>query len=102
MTTRSVLLLALAACMGGASALVIGGAPTMLSRPALSSRHNARQATFMRADDDENYSSVGSDENFGDYRRASSAILTIGTGLAVLTPVILGFWAYNAGYLTPQ
>merc|ERR1719453_2489367 len=98
------LLLALAACMGGASALVVGGAPGAIARPALSSRHHhARHASSsMRADDDDNYRAVGSDENFGDYRRASSAILTIGTGIAVLTPIILGIWAYNAGYLTPQ
>lgn len=45
---------------------------------------------------------VGSDSNFGQYRRIESAIYLVGGLITIITPIVLGIWAYNEGYLTPQ
>eukprot|EP00967_Tisochrysis_lutea_P096087 scaffold140513_cov39-Tisochrysis_lutea.AAC.1 len=45
---------------------------------------------------------VGSDSNFGQYRRIESAIYLVGGLITLITPIVLGIWAYNEGYLTPQ
>jgi len=45
---------------------------------------------------------VGSNSNFGQYRRIESFIYLIGGLITIITPIVLGIWAYNEGYLTPQ
>ena len=47
-------------------------------------------------------SGVDPDEDFGASRRFSQTLLAGGGVIAVLVPTLLGIWAYNEGYLTPQ
>ncbi len=45
---------------------------------------------------------VGSNDDFGSYRRIESTIYLFGGIITIVTPIVLGIWAYNEGYLTPQ
>mmetsp|Transcript_8147 Transcript_8147/g.16094 ORF Transcript_8147/g.16094 Transcript_8147/m.16094 type:complete len:118 (-) Transcript_8147:847-1200(-) len=75
---------------------------TLISHSAQSTRSSP---IFAKTDDEkmkERMRAVGSNENFGTYRRIENSIYLVGGLVTVLTPIILGIWAYNEGYLTPQ
>jgi len=66
----------------------------------------------MKSDEDKEFeewvrqkklaSGVDPDEDFAGNRQVANAITAVGGIVTVVVPVILGLWAYNAGYLTPQ
>ncbi|KAL1530765.1 hypothetical protein AB1Y20_001663 [Prymnesium parvum] len=94
-------------------ALVVSpsAAPRAVSQ-LMSFRSRPRGVPFMLTEDEEYeefkrkklglVKELGSDENFGTYRRVESGIYIIGGAITILVPVIAGIWAYNEGYLTPQ
>lgn len=98
--SRALLLLA---CLGGASGLVVLAAPrAALGRPVPLSRVGGGHV-LMRGDDDVDIDRpFGSTEDFGTQRRVEKAVFTAGGLITVIVPVVLGIWAYNEGYLTPQ
>mmetsp|Transcript_870 Transcript_870/g.1444 ORF Transcript_870/g.1444 Transcript_870/m.1444 type:complete len:109 (+) Transcript_870:69-395(+) len=94
-----------------ASSLVL--IPTSSLRLSSSSARSIQPRLFRMLSEDEEYEiwkakklgnvkKLGSDENFGEYRRTESTIYAVGGLITVLVPVIAGIWAYNEGYLTPQ
>merc|ERR1719201_2106021 len=94
----------LVACLASASALVVGGAPRQLAHPALRPAFERAEPLIMRKDgiQKESLDRVGSNENFGTYRRIESITYLVGGVITVTVPLVLAIWAYNEGYLTPQ
>merc|ERR1719499_641791 len=104
----------LVALLGSAQALVLSPAvPVQALRAPVANVQLARPMTFKMLTEDEEFEEfrrrklgavkeLGSDENFGSYRRVEGAIYTVGGAITILVPIIAGIWAYNEGYLTPQ
>uniref|UniRef100_A0A7S3BAI7 Uncharacterized protein n=1 Tax=Haptolina ericina TaxID=156174 RepID=A0A7S3BAI7_9EUKA len=104
-----VALLVLLLVQSAASLLLGSSAP--MARASVATFH-PRTLPEMKVSDEEfeefmqkklgNVKKLGSDENFGEYRRAEGRIYKVGGAITLLVPIIGGVWAYNAGYLTPQ
>ena len=101
MTRLAVLLASLAAT----DALVVGAAPRTIGRPLAPPplpRGARADVPLVMRDDDEIDRPFGSTEDFGQQRRIEKLVYTVGGAITIIVPVVLGIWAYNEGYLTPQ
>jgi len=106
MRTASLLLVALYCA---ASEAFVVGAGRLTAAPC---RPRSAHPFTMKSEEDKEFeewvrqkklaSGVDPDEDFGQSRRVANTITAVGGVVTVVVPVILGIWAYNAGYLTPQ
>jgi len=108
MRTASFLLVALYCAVS--EAFVVGATAGRLT--VAPCRPRSAHPFTMKSDEDKEFeewvrqkklaSGVDPDEDFAGNRQVANAITAVGGIVTVVVPVILGLWAYNAGYLTPQ
>jgi len=107
---RSALAVAVLLCVQPVASLLINGARAVHAPSAAVGR---RAPTLRMLTEDEEFEEfkrkklgavkrLGSDENFGEYRKVENNIYKVGGAITILVPLIAGIWAYSEGYLTPQ
>ncbi len=100
--SQSSLVVTLLALVSSAEGLVLGPAARPPAPRAAFKGFERPIHMMARKDDGPNLDAVGSNKDFGTYRRIEGITYLFGGIITIGVPIILGIWAYNEGYLTPQ